>query len=171
MKKLISASALALLLITGAAPAQANSLISTDPTAGQSLESAPSAVTITAELPIMDEGSEVVVTDPSGIRVDDGTLTIAENEAVVGLKNLIRTGIYTVTYTLLAENDVPLSGSFTFNYNQPQVIASPQPTPTEVPVPTGNDVGTTIFVVGLLLAAAVVAVALVRYARKLYNER
>jgi len=64
MKKLISASALALLLIAGAAPAQANSLISTDPTASQSLEAAPSAVTITAELPIMDEGSEVVVTDP-----------------------------------------------------------------------------------------------------------
>ena len=171
MKKLISVGALALLAIIGTAPAQANSLISTNPTASQSLEAAPSAVTITTELPIMDQGSEVVVTDPAGVRVDDGTLTIAENEAVVGLKNLIRTGIYTVTYTILAENDVPLTGTFTFNYTQPQVVASPEPTPTQTPAPTGNDAGTTIFVIGLLLAAAVVAVALVRYARKLYNER
>ncbi|MFM1952540.1 MAG: hypothetical protein RJA33_1334, partial [Actinomycetota bacterium] len=86
MKKVLSAVvAVCALLISPAA--QANTLVSSSPTSGQSLEAAPSAVTITTELPLMDAGNDVVVTDPSGIRVDDGTLTIAGSEAVVGLKN------------------------------------------------------------------------------------
>ena len=161
----IAVTALALLISPAA---NANTLVSTSPTSGQSLEAAPSAVTITTELPLMDDGNDVVVTDPSGIRVDDGTLTIAGNEAVIGLKNFVRSGIYTVTYTLLAENDVPLSGSFTFNFNEPTVVATVAPEPTMTAVPTGNNAGTTIFVLGLLLA---VTIALARYARKLYSER
>jgi methionine-rich copper-binding protein CopC len=172
MKKVISVAAVALgLLFSGASLADANTLISTSPTAGQSLEAAPSAVTITTELALMDTGNEVVVTDPSGIRVDDGTLTIADKEAVVGLKNFVRSGIYTVTYTLLAENDVPLTGKFTFNFAEPTVVATTAPQPSATPAPSGNNAGTTIFVLGLLLAALVVTVALARYARKLYSER
>jgi hypothetical protein len=37
--------------------------------------------------------------------------------------------------------------------------------------PSGNNVGTTIFVLGLLAAAIVVTIALSLYARKLYRER
>jgi methionine-rich copper-binding protein CopC len=172
MKKAASVALIALgLLFSGSAAASANTLVTTSPTAGQSLESAPSAVTLTAEVPILDTGNEVVVTDPSGIRVDDGTLTIAGNEAVVGLKNFVRSGIYTVNYTLLAENDVPLTGSFTFNFAEPTIVATTAPEPTQTPVPSGNNAGTTMFVLGLLLAALVVTVALARYARKLYSER
>lgn len=172
MKKAASVALIAVgLLFSGSAAASANTLVTTSPTAGQSLESAPSAVTLTAEVPILDTGNEVVVTDPSGIRVDDGTLTIAGNEAVVGLKNFVRSGIYTVNYTLLAENDVPLTGSFTFNFAEPTIVATTAPEPTQTPVPSGNNAGTTMFVLGLLLAALVVTVALARYARKLYSER
>lgn len=175
MKKLIGVTALAfgLTILTGITPALANSILSTTPSTGQTLESAPNAVTITTELPLMDSGNEVIVTDPSGIRVDDGTLSIAENEVVIGLTNLTRVGIYTVSYTLLAENDIPLTGSFRFNFNEPQVIApaTPQPTPTQSSTPTGNDAGTNLFVFGLLLASLVVTIVLARYARKLYRER
>ena len=172
MKKVAGVIAIAIaLLFSGSALAAANSLVATSPTAGQSLEAAPSAVTISTELPIMDTGSEVVVTDPSGIRVDDGTLTIAGTDAVVGLKNFVRSGIYTVTYTILAENDVPLTGSFTFNFAEPTVVATVAPEPSKAPTPSGNNFGTTIFVLGLLLAALVVTIALARYARKLYSER
>ena len=175
MKKLIGVTTLAfgLTILTGITPALANSILSTTPSSGQTLESAPNAVTITTELPLMDSGNEVIVTDPSGIRVDDGTLSIAENEVVIGLTNLTRVGIYTVSYTLLAENDIPLTGSFRFNFNEPQVIApaTPQPTPTQSSTPTGNDAGTNLFVFGLLLASLVVTVVLARYARKLYRER
>ena len=172
MKKVASVAVLALgLLFSGAMAATANTVVTTSPTAGQSLEAAPSAVTITTEMPLLDTGNDVVVTDPSGIRVDDGTLTIAGTDAVIGLKNFVRSGIYTVTYTLLAENDVPLTGTFTFNFAEPTVVATVAPEPSKKAVPSGNNAGTTIFVLGLLLAALVVTVALARYARKLYSER
>jgi methionine-rich copper-binding protein CopC len=172
MKKSAGAVLIALVLLTfGNSASSANTLVNTSPAAGQSLEAAPSAVTLTSELPILDTGNDVVVTDPMGIRVDDGTLTIAGNEAVVGLKNFVRSGIYTVTYTLLAENDIPLTGTFTFNYAEPTVVATVAPEPSKTPLPSGDNAGTTIFVLGLLLAALVVTVALARYARKLYSER
>jgi methionine-rich copper-binding protein CopC len=151
--------------------AQANSLVSTSPTAGQSLEAAPSAVTISTAATLMSEGNEVTVTDPQGVRVDDGTLTIAGTDAVVGLKNFVRSGVYTVNYTLLAENDVPLTGTYTFSFAEPTVVATVAPEPSKTAVPSGNNAGTTIFVLGLLLAALVVMVALARYAKKLYSER
>ena len=149
----------------------ANTLVATTPVAGASLESAPSAVTITTEIALMDAGNEVTVTDPNGARVDDGAITIDGVNAVVGLKQLSKTGIYTVNYSLLAENDVPLVGKFTFNFAEPTVIATSAPIPTQTPTPSGNNLGTTIFVLGLLLAALVVTFALARYARKIYSER
>jgi methionine-rich copper-binding protein CopC len=149
----------------------ANTLVSTSPISGSSLQSAPSAITITTELPLIDAGNEVTVTDPTGARVDDGALTIDGANAVIGLKQLVKTGIYTVNYSLLAENDVPLVGKFTFNFAEPTVVATVAPQPTKSPTPSGNNLGTTIFVLGLLAAAIVVTVALSMYARKLYRER
>jgi methionine-rich copper-binding protein CopC len=149
----------------------ANTLVATSPMSGATLQSAPSAITITTELPLIDTGNDVTVTDPTGVRVDDGALTIDGVNAVIGLKQLVKTGIYSVNYSLLAENDVPLVGKFTFNFAEPTVIATVAPQPTKIPTPSGNDLGTTIFVLGLLAAAIVVTVALSLYARKLYRDR
>ncbi len=149
----------------------ANALVATSPLSGATLQSAPSAVTITTELPLMDTGNEVSVTDPTGVRVDDGALTIDGINAVIGLKQLVKTGIYSVNYSLLAENDVPLVGTFTFNFAEPTVIATVAPEPSKIPTPSGNNLGTTIFVLGLLAAAVIVTIALSLYARKLYRDR
>jgi methionine-rich copper-binding protein CopC len=149
----------------------ANTLVATSPLSGATLQSAPSAVTITTELPLMDTGNEVSVTDPTGVRVDDGALTIDGINAVIGLKQLVKTGIYSVNYSLLAENDVPLVGTFTFNFAEPTVIATVAPEPSKIPTPSGNNLGTTIFVLGLLAAAVIVTIALSLYARKLYRDR
>ena len=51
------------------------------------------------------------------------------------------------------------------------VIASPEPVPVQTPMQSGNDLGTTIFVFGLLAAALIVTVALSLYARKLFRDR
>jgi hypothetical protein len=52
------------------------------------------------------------------------------------------------------------------------VMETVAPAPVKpTPTPSGNNLGTTIFVLGLLLAALVVTFALARYARKLYSER
>lgn len=153
------------------APALANTLVATSPIAGSTLKVAPSAVTISVEVTPMDMGNEVTVTDPSGRRVDDGTLTVAGNDLIVGMKSITDSGVYKVTYNIISEMDLPLEGSFTFNFSTP-VISTPQEvvptTPTKV---QGSDFGTNLFVVGLLVASLVVLVALALYARKIFNER
>ena len=173
MKRITGVALVAGLLLLTPQALFANTLVSTTPVAGASLQSAPSAVTVTTEFPLLDVGNEITVTDPAGARVDDGALTIDFDSAVIGLKPLVKSGIYTVNYSLLAENDVPLMGKFTFNFIEPSVItpAAPKPEPVKTPTPSGNNAGTTIFVLGLLLAALVVTLALAKYARKIYNER
>ncbi|CAB4341437.1 MAG: hypothetical protein F2851_05095 [Actinobacteria bacterium] len=171
MKRITAVALITGLFLCNPVTVFANTLVSTTPIAGATLQSAPSAVTITTEMTLMDDGSEVTVTDPTGARVDDGALTIDAESAVVGLKQLVKTGIYTVNYSLLAENDVPLVGRFTFIFAEPTVVATVAPEPTQTPTPSGNNAGTTIFVLGLLLAALVVTVALARYARKIFKER
>jgi methionine-rich copper-binding protein CopC len=159
------------MLLINPQTAFANSLVSTSPVSGASLDSATSAVTITTEVALLDDGNEVIVTDPAGVRVDDGALAIDGVNVLIGLKPLVKTGIYTVNYSLFAENDVPLVGTFTFNFAEPTIIAPVAPEPSPAPTPSGNNLGTTIFVLGLLLAALVVTLALAKYARKIYRER
>jgi methionine-rich copper-binding protein CopC len=171
MKRITAVALIAGLFLLNPVTVFANTLVSTTPIAGATLQSAPSAITVTTEMTLMDAGSEITVTDPTGARVDDGALTIDAESAVVGLKQLVKTGIYTVNYSLLAENDIPLVGRFTFNFAEPTVVATVAPEPTPTPTPSGNNSGTTIFVLGLLLAALVVTVALARYARKIFQGR
>ena len=99
------------------APALANSLVATSPIAGATLKVAPSAVTITVEITPMDMGNEITVTDPGGRRVDDGTLTVAENDIIIGMKPITESGAYKVSYNIISEMDVPLVGSFIFNFS------------------------------------------------------
>jgi methionine-rich copper-binding protein CopC len=154
-----------------ATPALGNSLVATSPIAGSTLKVAPSAVTISVEITPMDMGNEITVTDPSGRRVDDGTLTVAGNDIIVGMKPITDSGVYKVSYNIISEMDLPLEGSFQFNFSTPS-ISTPQEvipsTPTKV---EGSDFGTNLFVIGLLVASFVVLIALALYARKIFNER
>ena len=173
--KQIGAIIAALTLLT-APVASANELISTDPASGSTITVSPSAVTITTSLPLMADGNSVEVTDPSGNRVDDGTLAIADTEAVVGLTELTTGGYYTVSYTLLAENDVPLTGNYRFNFMAPAAVTSQTPTPVDVSPLTsepsaGSSKGTDVLVIMLLVLSFFVLVGLGMYARKIFNER
>ena len=156
-----------------AAPALANSLVATSPIAGATLKAAPSAVTISVEVTPMDMGNEITVTDPGGRRVDDGTLAVAGNDIIIGMKPITESGAYKVSYNIISEMDVPLVGSFIFNFSTPSIS-----TPTEEEVvpstPTkvqGSDFGTNLFVIGLLVVSFVVLVMLALYARKIFKER
>ena len=167
---------LAALALLTAPVASANELISTDPASGSTITVSPSAVTITTSLPLMADGNSVEVTDPSGNRVDDGALAIADTEAVVGLTELTVGGYYTVSYTLLAENDVPLTGNYRFNFTAPASVTSQTPTPVDVSPLTaepsaGSSNGTDFLVIMLLVISIFVLVGLGMYARKIFNER
>jgi methionine-rich copper-binding protein CopC len=159
------------LTVLCAAPAMANSLVATSPIAGSTLKVAPSAVTISVEITPMDMGNEITVTDPAGRRVDDGTLTVAGNDLIVGMKPITDSGVYKVSYNIISEMDIPLEGSFVFNFST-TTISTPQEvvpsTPTKV---EGSDFATNLFVIGLLVLSLVILIALALYARKIFNER
>jgi methionine-rich copper-binding protein CopC len=168
---------LASLILMAIPSASANELISADPASGSTVLVSPSAVTITTSLPLMADGNSVEVTDPSGNRVDDGTLAVADTEAVVGLIPLTVGGYYTVSYSLLAENDVPLTGNYRFNFMAPDSVESQSPTPVAVEESTSaqpsasSSKGTDFLVIMLLVLSVFILIGLGMYARKIFSER
>ncbi len=154
-----------------AGPALANSLVATSPIAGATLKVAPSAVTITVEVTPMGMGNEITVTDPAGRRVDDGTITVAGNDIIVGMKEITESGVYKVSYNILSEMDSPLDGSFIFNFSTPSISTPEEVVPTTPAKAEGSDFGTNLFVIGLLVLSFAVLVSLALYARKIFKER
>ncbi len=171
MKRLAAVIGALGLTFLAAAPAVANSLVATSPIAGSTLKVAPSAVTISVEVTPMDMGNEITVTDPAGRRVDDGTLTVAGNDLIVGMKPITDSGVYKVTYNIISEMDLPLEGSFVFNFSTPTISAPVEVVPTTPAKVEGSDFATNLFVIGLLVASLAVLIALALYARKIFNER
>jgi len=153
--------------------ASANSLTTTSPISGSTLTVPPSSVTLTTQVALIPDANELMVTDPSGIRVDDGTITVDGVSASIGLKPLIESGIYRVSYTLYSEGDLPLEGSFTFNFSAPSVITpvEPTPTPTQSQTPASSSWGTNVFIIAMLVIAFFVLIGLSLYARKLFRDR
>jgi len=172
--KIMRTLGIAMIALFVTAPlANANSLIGTNPMSGATVTVAPSAVSVTGQMPLIDAGNAMEVTDPQGKRVDDGVLAIDGASAVVGLKTLKAAGVYTVTYSLFAENDIPLEGSFRFTFAAPSEISTPQPIPVESTSAKAevSNWGTNAFVIGLLVVAFFVLVLLSLYARKIFRER
>ena len=174
-RKAILATA-ALITFLYAPAAQANTLVATSPIAGSTLKAGPSAITITTEFPLIEEGNEIVVTDPNGKRVDTGILTVLGTDAVAEMKPLETSGLYKVTYLLLAEADIPLEGSYTFTYSAvvistPSASAAPQPSASATSEPVGSNFGTNLFVIFLLGLSILVLIGMGAYARKIFKER
>ena len=175
LKQFVGVFAMAILMAMPVA--SANELVTTDPASGSTVLVSPSAVTITTSLPLLADGNSVEVTDPSGIRVDDGTLAIADTEVVVGLIPLTVGGYYTVSYTLLAENDVPLTGNYRFNFTAPDSVSSQSPSPISVEASSSaqpsasSSKGTDFLVIMLVVLSFGVLVGLGMYARKIFSER
>ena len=173
-KAILATAALITLLFAPAA--QANTLVATSPIAGSTLKAGPSAITITTEFPLIEEGNEIIVTDPNGKRVDTGILTVLGTDAVAEMKPLETSGLYKVSYLLLAEADIPLEGSFTFTYSAvvlstPSASATPQPSASATSEPVGSNFGTNLFVISLLGISILVLVGMGAYARKIFKEK
>jgi hypothetical protein len=119
----------------------------------------------------MDMGNEITVTDPAGRRVDDGTLTVAGNDIIIGMKPITDSGVYKVSYNIISEMDVPLEGSFIFNFSTPTISVPQEVIPSTPAKVEGSDFATNLFVIGLLVTSLIVLIALALYARKIFNER
>ena len=166
----------ALITLLSAPAAQANTLVATSPIAGSTLKAGPSAITITTEFPLIEEGNEIIVTDPNGKRVDTGILTVLGTDAVAEMKPLETSGLYKVSYLLLSDADIPLEGSYTFTYSAvvlstPTASAIPQPSASATAQPVGSNFGTNLFVISLLGLSILVLIGMGAYARKIYKER
>ena len=173
-KAILATAALITLLF--APSAQANTLVATSPIAGSTLKAGPSAITITTEFPLIEEGNEIIVTDPNGKRVDTGILTVLGTDAVAEMKPLETSGLYKVSYLLLSEVDVPLEGSYTFTYSAvvlstPSASAIPQPSASATAEPVGSNFGTNLFVISLLGLSILVLIGMGAYARKIFKEK
>ena len=162
--------------ISTVGPASANSLISTSPIAGSTVTSTPSAITINTQDVVMDAGNTVTVTDPQGVRVDDGTLTVNATTIVAGLKLMTVSGIYTVSYALLTNNDVPLQGTYTFTFKAPSVISPPSPSivspsASATTAPASGGIAVPVLVVGMIIAVVTVFLFLVYYTWKIIKKK
>jgi len=171
MKRLIHLLTVIFLTFISAVPAFATSIVNTSPTAGSVLSVSPTAVTVKANANLLAGANDLTVTDPNGTRVDDGSVQVQGPVLMVGLKELKNSGLYTVNYTLMAIDDEPINGSFTFLYNAPDEIALPTPSPTETAVVTNSNANhvTDIFVIALMVFAFVLLIFLSRYAKQTFN--
>ena len=156
--------------IISISPAFSTSIVNTSPTAGSVLSVAPTAVTIKASAELTDVANEITVTDPNGVRVDDGSVQIQGQVLMVGLKPLSVSGLYTVSYTLVAIDQSPITDSFTFLYNAPGeiAVATPAPSTEEILNKSPNRI-TDLFVIALMVFAFVMMIFLSRYAKKTFK--
>ncbi len=172
MKRLVQVISLSMFVFLGTNIAAATSIVSTSPTAGSILSISPSAVSIKANADLVEGANSIEVTNPSGVRVDDGSVQVQGSVLLVGLKPLETSGTYTVSYSLMVIDEESASGTFTFIYNSPGEVtmATPEPTTSEDPLSTNNPNRLTdLFVVALLIFAFIVLVFLSRYAKQTFN--
>ena len=66
-------------MFLGVSGASANTLVSTSPISGSTLSISPTNVTVTGNVTLIadaPDANSITVTDPNGVRVDDGTIMI-----------------------------------------------------------------------------------------------
>lgn len=154
-----------------AGPVLATSLVSSSPVGGAVLSVAPTAVTITANADLTDGANDLSVLDPTGKRVDDGSIQMQGATLTVGIKPLTATGVYTVNYTIMAVGESPITSSFTFLFNAPSVISEPTPSSSNAPTTSQSINRTSDFlVIALLIFACFVLVLMSRYAKQTFSS-
>lgn len=172
MRRLVQIISLSIFTLLGTNLAIATSIVSTSPTAGSILSVSPSAVSIKANSDLVEGANTIEVSNPKGVRVDDGSIQVQGSVLLVGLKPLTESGTYTVSYTLMVVDQESTSGTFTFIFNAPGEVsvATPEPSMSENPLSTNNPNRITdLFVVGLMIFALIMLVFLSRYAKQTFK--
>lgn len=117
-------AAAGLLLGLGTAPASAHTeLVAATPGAGVAVDSAVQDLTLTFVSPLVAEGSQVVVRDPTGTDHAGSTSTLG-SQARVELRPLSRPGTYTVSYRAVAADGHPITGGYEFRVSEKGAAAA-----------------------------------------------
>ena len=102
-------------------------LITSSPTAGANLSTAPTEVTITFDDELDPDFSSFTVADATSVEVGAGEvdLTVADRNVMTGPVTITQPGVYTVTYHVEGVDGHQLEGSFSFGYQATTTIPDP----------------------------------------------
>ena len=139
----------------GASPAWAHTtLTSTNPADQEMVQSAPQAVVLTFDEPVIATGTQVVVTGPSG-QIQQGQPRLAENTVTQDLQPGAPAGAYTVAWRVTSADGHPVSGTFSFTAKP---AATQPPTSQTSPTATPNQTEPTRMPGSLKLVIGAVAI-------------
>jgi methionine-rich copper-binding protein CopC len=119
----------------GVSPASAhNTLTSTNPADQETVQSAPPAVVLTFDEPVIATGTQVVVTGLSG-QVQQGQLRLANNTITQDLQPGAPAGTYAVAWRVTSADGHPVSGTFSFTAKTAatQLPTTPLTSPSATP--------------------------------------
>ena len=155
------ASGAALALVAAMTPAAAlghAGLESSSPAAGDTLATAPSAVTLVFDGELGPDGTGFTVAGPDGVVVGEGELdlTVAERNQVSGGVEITQPGIYLVAWTVVAADGHEEEGDFVFTF------ASTAEPPNTAVSPADPRLPLTLGLVLLLIAVGSAAWRLLR---------
>nr|WP_201470142.1 copper resistance CopC family protein [Microbacterium hydrocarbonoxydans] len=141
-----------LVLVSPLSASAHDSLISSSPEAGSTVDTLPSELTLTFSAKLIDaEGAtEVVVTDASGASVTDGPATVDGALVTQPLAAEAEAGTYTVMWRVVSSDGHPISEQFSFTVTSSTVVEptapentptaeATQPAQTAAPAPTASD--------------------------------
>lgn len=175
VRRLVLAAALALVvsvLLAGPASAHAT-LISSDPTEGSVLATAPSEVIFTFDEPVRSTTGSVRLFDAAGTELDSEAKTL-DTRLVVDLPGDLGEGTFIVAWRVVSSDGHPIGGALTFSIGTPSEtvsarVAAPASSPTSVRAALG--VAQALTYLGVFGAGGLVVFALLLLPREKATEQ
>jgi copper transport protein len=159
---LLAALALAFAILgLSAAPANAHAvLVSSSPTDGARLDSAPAAVTLTFDESVRLVPAAAQVISVAGIRADTGTAHLSADGTtiVIPLRPQLPQGSYAATWRVVSADTHIVSGSISFGLGQDPGGPAPTTADHARPLTLAADVARGVLYLGLVLSAGMALV-------------
>lgn len=124
-----------------AGPAAAhNVLISSDPSDGSTLQTAPTSVRLTFDQPVQNFQPVVTIIGPDGQRYESGSPQIDSTVVTTNVSALPVAGAYSIAYRIVSADGHPVEGSIAFQLAEGAVSAGAvaSAVPSGVPPPAGS---------------------------------
>jgi copper resistance protein C len=114
----LALAAVGLVLGTGTALAH-DVLVGSNPANGARLDTGPSTVTLSYNLPVQNLSSTLTVIGPDGLHYESGRSVVNGNTLSAPVGPLGPAGTYTVGYRIISDDGHPVSGETTFTLTKP----------------------------------------------------
>lgn len=132
---LATALLLALMMALPGTARAHDTLISSDPEDGATLETSPEAITLTYSADILDVSPLVLITDDSGTELAEITPTVEGPTVTATLPAPLPAGTHSVQWRVVSSDGHPIEGELTLTVEQeaaaPAASAAPAPAPSD----------------------------------------